>query len=81
MTYACGTGVDGWGATRHANSRSHEIKSLRMAVCRAKKPAIRYSSGNQVSRPVGCHEWNYRNAAGWAVLAWRANDEKITGVH
>jgi hypothetical protein len=81
MTYVCGTGKDGWGATRHANSASHKIKSFRMAICRARKPAIRYSSSNQVSRPVGCHEWNNRNKAGWAFLAWKANDEKITAAH
>ena len=78
--YACGAGVDGWGATRHANSPSHKIRSFRMAVCRAKKPATRYSSRNQVSRPVGCREWNNRNAPGWALLAWKANDAKITAV-
>jgi hypothetical protein len=81
MTYACGKGVDGWGATRHANSSRHRIRSFRMAICRAKKPAVRYSSRNRVSRPVGCREWNNRNASGWAVLAWQANDAKITAVH
>jgi hypothetical protein len=80
MTYACGKGVDGWGATRHANSSRHQIKSFRMAICRARKPSVRYSSANQVSRPLGCREWNNHNAAGWAVLAWRANDAKITRV-
>jgi hypothetical protein len=80
MTYACGNGVDGWGATRHANSSHHEIRSFRMAICRASKPSVRYPRGNQVSRPVDCREWNNRNAAGWAVLAWRANDAKITAV-
>jgi hypothetical protein len=80
MTYACGTGVDGWGATRHATSTSHRIKSFRMAVCRAKKPYVRYSSGNTVSRPVNCKEWNNSQPAGWAVVAWRANDAKITSV-
>jgi hypothetical protein len=78
MTYACGTGVDGWGATRYATSKSHRIKSFRMAVCRAKNPSVRYSKSNQVSRPVGCKEWNSSRAAGWAVLAWQANDLKIT---
>lgn len=80
MTYACGTGVDGWGATRHANSPSHKIKSFRMAVCRAKKPAVRYPSGNQVSRPVDCKEWNNSQPVGWAAVAWKANDAKITSV-
>lgn len=78
MTYVCGAGADGWGATRHANSPDHKIKSFRMAVCRAKKPAVRYSSSNQVSRPVGCKEWNNSQAAGWAVEAWKANVDKIT---
>lgn len=78
MTYVCGAGADGWGATRHANSPGHEIKSFRMAVCRAKRPAVRYPGGNQVSRPVGCREWNNSRAAGWAVVAWKANDDKIT---
>ncbi|WP_019634671.1 hypothetical protein [Actinomadura atramentaria] len=81
MTYACGTGVDGWGSTRHAVSSKHKIKSFRMAICRAKKPWVRYSKKNQVSRPVNCKEWNNRNAKGWAVLAWQANDAKITSVH
>ncbi|MEA2245395.1 MAG: hypothetical protein QOD24_4951 [Solirubrobacteraceae bacterium] len=81
MTYACGKGVKGWGATRHANSPSHKIRSFRMAICRAKKPYIRYSSRNQVSRPVGCREWNNHNRPGWALLAWQANDAKITPVH
>ncbi|MEV5710766.1 hypothetical protein [Actinoallomurus sp. NPDC052274] len=80
MTYACGTGVAGWGTTRHANSPKHKIKSFRMAVCRAKKPWVRYSKSNQVSRPVGCKEWNNSRAAGWAVVAWKANDAKITSV-
>jgi hypothetical protein len=80
MTYACGKGVDGWGATRHANSSGHRITSFRMAICRARKPAVRYSHSNQVSRPTGCREWNNHNAPGWAVLAWRANDAKITSV-
>ncbi|GAA3820360.1 hypothetical protein [Streptomyces chiangmaiensis] len=80
MTYACGKNVDGWGATRHANSPNHRIKSFRMAVCRAHKPWARYPSQNQISRPVGCKEWNNSNAAGWAVLAWKANDAKITSV-
>jgi hypothetical protein len=77
MTYACGNGVDGWGATRHANSPRHKITSFRMAICRARKP---YSRANEVSRPVGCREWNNRNAPGWALLAWRAKDLKITAV-
>ncbi|MFL6142173.1 MAG: hypothetical protein ACJ72N_09965 [Labedaea sp.] len=81
MTYACGNGSDGWGVTRHANSPDHKIKSFRMAICRAKKPAVRYSPSNQVSRPVDCHEWNNNSAPNFAVRAWQANDEKITSVH
>jgi hypothetical protein len=81
MTYACGSGKQGWGVTRHATSSSHKIKSFRMAICLAKKPAVRYSSHNQVSKPVNCHEWNNHNAPNFAVIAWKANDDKITSVH
>jgi hypothetical protein len=81
MTYACGNNVRGWGANRHANSPQHKIKSFRMAVCRAKEPWVRYSSGNQVSRPVGCRAWPSGQSADWAVHAWRASDLKITPVH
>ncbi|WP_255953540.1 hypothetical protein [Streptomyces odontomachi] len=77
LTYACGTGVDGWGATRHANSPSHKIKSFRMAVCRAKKPALRHKSS--VSKPVSCKYWNSSGVA-WAVTAWQADGYKITSV-
>lgn len=80
MTYACGKNADGWGATRRANSPHHRIKSFRMAVCRAHKPNVRYSSRNQVSYPVSCKEWNNSRAAGWAAVAWKANDYKITSV-